>query len=43
MQKENWKNIGDFKNYMKKFDFDPPFWIDPPFLTYLTKFTLDVC
>jgi hypothetical protein len=29
--------------YVKNFDFDPPFWIEPPFLTYLTKNALDSC
>jgi hypothetical protein len=35
MQKEE-KNVG----YS---DFDPPFWIEPPFLTDLTKYALDLC
>jgi hypothetical protein len=35
------KNVGNIKSYSKKYDFDPPFWIDPPFLPKLTKFALD--
>jgi hypothetical protein len=43
MQKEDWKNVGYSQGYVKKSDFDPPFWIEPPFLTHLTKNALDAC
>jgi hypothetical protein len=32
MQKEDWKNVGYYQSYVKKTDFGPPFWIEPPFL-----------
>jgi hypothetical protein len=38
MQKKDCKNA---KSYVKKSDFDPPFWIEPPFLPHLTKNALD--
>jgi hypothetical protein len=40
MQKKR-KNVGNFKSYAKKSDFDPPFWIVPPLTTDLTKTALD--
>jgi hypothetical protein len=43
MQKEDWKNVGYSQSNVKKTDFHPPFWIEPPFLTHLTKYTLDSC
>jgi hypothetical protein len=38
IQKIDWKIIENFQSYAKKSDFDPPFWIDPPFLANLTKY-----
>jgi hypothetical protein len=37
IQKRVWKNVENFQNFAKKSNFDPPFWIDPPFLDNLTK------
>jgi hypothetical protein len=31
MQKEYWKNVGYSQSYVKKSDFEPPFWMEPPF------------
>jgi hypothetical protein len=42
MQKED-KNIGYSQSNVKKSDFDPPFWIELPFLSHLTKNALDSC
>jgi hypothetical protein len=36
MQKKYWKNIDNFQTDDKKSDFEPPSWIDPPFLAILT-------
>jgi hypothetical protein len=41
--KRRLKNVGYYQSYVKKSDFDPPFWIEPPFLTHLTRFALDSC
>jgi hypothetical protein len=40
MQKEDWKNIGYSLSYVKKTDFDPPFWI---FWLIWQKYALDSC
>jgi hypothetical protein len=41
--KRRLKNVGYSQNYVKKSDFDPPFWIEPSFSTHLTKYSLDSC
>jgi hypothetical protein len=38
LKKTDWKNIANSKSYGKKFNFDPPSWIDPPYLTGMAKF-----
>jgi hypothetical protein len=43
MQKEDCKNVGYSQSYVKKYNFDPPFWIEPPLLTHLTRYALDSC
>jgi hypothetical protein len=40
MQKDL-KNVEDSQSYVKKSDFDPPFWIEPTFLNHLTEYALD--
>jgi hypothetical protein len=39
MQKEQWQNVGYFQSNVKKSYFDPPFWIEPPFLTQYSLYS----
>jgi hypothetical protein len=42
-QKKIEKILDTLRVTSKKSDFDPPFWIEPPFLTHLARYALDLC
>jgi hypothetical protein len=43
IRKDDWKNLENSQSCAKQSDFDPPFWIDPQFLSNMTKYSLDLC
>jgi hypothetical protein len=43
MIKWDCKNIKNFQSYAEISKFDPPSWINPPFLVYLTKYKFGLC